>query len=218
MQPTPPKSFMIKRWLNAIMEGDDDAVARYLPSIPRDFATLSGEPYLSVAVQFGHAGIARQLLAAGHDPNLPNSRGACALHLAVSTRHPDLALIEDLVRAGAAVNFDSQGTGAPLTYAVDLGTPAAVALLCRLGANAAAQDRGRGLSYNLVDLRQGDAHFAEMLDILLAAGLNPETALALEREKPAPLAPRWAWIERQWANAHLADRIAPAPKSPAPRL
>ena len=85
------------------------------------------------AALYGDAGLVRQLLAAGADPNMANAAGATALMWAV----PDVDKLRVLLDAGADVNAHSEENRTALVIAAGIvGARPAVKLLLDYGAAA----------------------------------------------------------------------------------
>jgi ankyrin repeat protein len=91
---------------------------------------------LHFAAKYGNAKAVRVLLGAGVDPDARGSDGFTALALGVRANHP--AVVEILVRAGAAVDAGQVVRGrwwTPLHVAADLGDAEMVGILLRAGAD-----------------------------------------------------------------------------------
>lgn len=103
---------------------------------------------LHTAAQAGHVSIARLLLAAGHDANIPTaSTGLTALHIAAFTRSAEM--VQLLLQAGADPHARTTSTSqqhsntdwTPLHCAARRGCSSAVKALLAAGADMEAQRR-----------------------------------------------------------------------------
>lgn len=94
-----------------------------------------------------HAESVRVLLEAGADPDLPSADGQTAVHRAVRALggpDPDgerLASLEALLRHGGDVEAESEAGDTPLSIAIEVGSPEAVAMLLVAGADATVANR-----------------------------------------------------------------------------
>ncbi len=85
-------------------------------------ATRSGQTPLHLAARFGHAGVAKALLAQGADVRKADQEGLTPMHAAAAAGSE--AVIGELIRAGAAVRAVVGTTGVePLHLAAEQGTP-----------------------------------------------------------------------------------------------
>ena len=114
-----------RRAFEAIRADDLDAFKALLAARPDlvNAKGTNGNRLLMLAMSFGRHAMFEALLAAGADPDLPNNKGWTALH-AAAYADPEgdpssLAILEQLLAAGASVHAEAYGDG---------GTPLMVAL------------------------------------------------------------------------------------------
>jgi ankyrin repeat protein len=156
--------------LHEVLEHENVEAARMLIENGADLSLKneSGAQPLHIAVYEGLTEAVALLLKAGAPPEAVDTDGDTPLHLAV--RH--LPIVELLLAAKAPVNARSKSGATPLYNAVVAGQAAAVTRLLQAGADpkldAATSTEGNTLVAHVA--AQGTA---EILELLLAAGANP---------------------------------------------
>jgi ankyrin repeat protein len=124
-----------ERLIALIRDGDRPAAERMLrgnPGVARKRGAGGSTPLMAAAL-YADAGLVRQFLAAGADPNLANAVGATALMWAV----PDVDKLRALLDAGADINAHTEENRTALVIAAGIvGSRPAVNLLLEYGAAA----------------------------------------------------------------------------------
>ena len=142
--------------LDAAYRGDAATVLAYINSgADLNARTVDGNfTPLHYAITHGNVEIARILLQAGADPNLPTANEIQATPLAKAANKGDIEIIRALIAAGADPDFVPNSPGlAPLPGAASKGKTAAVAVLLELGADATGKAGVPG-AYSCRPLRQ----------------------------------------------------------------
>lgn len=154
-----------------IRDGDRAGADRVLQITPEKarLRGAGGSTPLMFAALYGDAGLVKQLLAAGADPNLANAAGATALMWAV----PNVDTMRVLLDAGADVNARTEENRTPLVIAAGtVGARAAVNLLLEYGAAAWAPLAGS----NPGPLREAArVDSPDVFRLLLEYGADPHT-------------------------------------------
>lgn len=135
---------------------------------------------LAIAVETGDEDMARLLLAAGADPNIPGFDGASCLHAAVQAQDADMARL--LLENGADPNQPSKDISSCLHAIAQRGPVALLKLLLKHGADVKAVNDDGWSALHLA----ARAGAVEKVQVLLEAGADPglatkqgHTALAL---------------------------------------
>ncbi len=133
----------------------------------------------------------RACLEAGADPNVRKGKWPPLHRAAVNTKYPDV--IKALVDAGA--DLEARGNGSlsgdnltPLHRAAEWGYPGAVKGLVDAGADLEARN---GLGYTPLHMAANTTYTTKKLEILLAAGANPN-AQSRKGHRPMDFAKRKA--------------------------
>jgi ankyrin repeat protein len=178
---------------NASMNGSAAMVRVLLEAGADPNATLlAGESLVMTAARTGNPEVLELLLAAGADPNVRATRGQTALMWAASQRHPEAVRV--LLRHGADVSARSDtwsqvmavpphadpanqqdvphGGNTALLFAARVGDLASARLLVEAGSDIDAVDAW-GASATVLAAHSG---FDELLELLLAAGADPNLA------------------------------------------
>ncbi len=158
----------------AAWENADKALAVLLkhPQAQPDVSSQLGETPLMIAALKGHAGIARQLLAAGA---YPNKTGWAPLHYAASSGN--IELMQILLEAHAYIDAESPNKTTPLMMAARSKSILAVKFLLDAGADVTLKNE---LGFTAIDF----ADKSEAKDI--ADGLRDRAKKMAERQaKPA---------------------------------
>ncbi len=106
---------------------------------------------------------ASALLAAGADPDVRTAEGETPLHLHVSARQPDTALVSMLVRGGADVNARNDTGETPLHVARKRNRLSVVRTLLELGADANALDNAGRIADPVCHWAPGDIYAWQFL-------------------------------------------------------
>jgi len=158
-----------ERLLALIRDGDRAAADRILranPAVVR-LRGAGGSTALMFAALYGDAGLVRQLLSAGADPNMANAARATALMWAV----PDVEKLRLLLDAGADVNAHSEENRTALVIAAGtVGARSAVSVLLDYGAAAWAPLAGSNPGPLREAARVGSV---EVFRLLLEYGADP---------------------------------------------
>ena len=143
-----------------------DRVLRSNPAVVR-LRGAGGSTPLMFAALYGDAGLVKQLLAAGADPNMANAAGATALMWAL----PDVEKLRLLLDAGADVNAHSEENRTALVIAAGtVGARPAVKVLLDYGAAAWAPLAGSNPGPLREAARVGSP---EVFRLLLDYGADP---------------------------------------------
>ncbi|MBI3399858.1 MAG: ankyrin repeat domain-containing protein [Acidobacteria bacterium] len=196
--PSPPADPDATSLIALIRTGDRRAIDALLRRNPRA-AILRGPagttPLMAAAV-YGDAGLVKQLLAAGADPNVADAAGATSLMWAT----PDVAKMQLLLDAGADTNARSEDlrTALEVTSGI-VGAAPALRLLLEYGADATAVNR-----IDVTPLRESvRVDDVEMFRLLREYGAGPRVASPYVRTNCRTC-------------AALVDAGDPLPRTPPP--
>jgi len=106
---------------SAAERGDLGAVAAYLSAGTNPDLRSGDKNFTAIALaaRNGHCEVIRKLIAAGADPNLPNSLGGYPIHAAATKGHAEAVLC--LIEGGARVNVKNGAGYTPLDLAAQMG-------------------------------------------------------------------------------------------------
>lgn len=148
--------------LDATDRSDAATVLAYINSgADVNTITTDGNSPLHYAITHGSSEIARMLLQAGADPNLPTANEFQTTPLESAASYGDVEIIRALIAAGADPNFAPNSPGlSPLATAAFTGQTASVAALLELGADATGKAGSRALTEAV---RHGNREIEQML-------------------------------------------------------
>lgn len=204
--------------LEAAGRGDADEVGRLITSGADLEATDSaGRTALVVAAYGGHLDVAARLIGAGADVNHQDETKQSAYLIATSEIGADtgLALLRLTLAHGADLTALDRFNGTGLIRAAHRGYDEIVDELLRAGITV---DHVNGLGWTAllesIILGQGDPRHTRVVELLLAAGANPDLA---DREGVTPLGHARARNQEAVVRVLTAAgaRPGPAPSTPA---
>jgi ankyrin repeat protein len=186
--------------MHGAIAGNEAVVARLVAAGAKvDFADLDGDTALILAIEQGHLGVVKQLLAAGANltqtdnllslaamsgnlalleflcdrglpVNVKDESGDAALH--VATLEDQGAMVQYLLARGAAVDLANAQGDTPLLIAVYQGNRAIAQSLLAHGADIHYHNG----EDNVISLAYSQNHY-DLIGILIAHGANPDQKL-----------------------------------------
>ncbi len=164
--------------LDAADRSDPATVLAYINSgADVNATTVDGKSPLHYAITHGNVEIARMLLQAGADPNMPTANELQSTPLKNAASNGNIEIIRALIAAGADPDFAPNSPGlSPLPSAAFTGQTTSVAVLLELGADATGEAGSRALTHAV---RHGNHEIEQML---IDAGAQDEILTTAARE------------------------------------